>query len=120
MRMMIGKLVVMRELLVASIVVLLLVANVQASEYKSLTQKADEAKKESKLVEQEQLKKAKEAASETETREKKIYKKMLDNDWESEQKAKAQQQFNERESREDKYLREAKEAAAKERKIPKP
>ncbi|WP_143562409.1 hypothetical protein [Shewanella sp. UCD-KL12] len=118
--MIIGKLAGSHGLTLASLVCLFLAANLQASEYKSLTQKADEAREESKQVEQAQLKKAKEAANETEGREKKIYKKMLDNDWESEQKAKAQQQFNERESREDKYLREAKEAAAKERKIPKP
>lgn len=90
-----------------------------ASDTQTLTQKADAAKEESKLLEQEQLQKARDAASDTELREKKIYKKMQPNDWEEKQRDKAQAQFKERESREEKYLREAKEAALKERKIPK-
>lgn len=91
-----------------------------ASDKQSLSEKADVAREESRLIEQEQLQKASEAAAKTQAREKKIYKKMLPNDWEAEQKDKAQKQFNERESRENKYLREAKEAATQERKIPKP
>ncbi|AQS35534.1 hypothetical protein Sps_00314 [Shewanella psychrophila] len=87
---------------------------------KSLTQKADAAREESRELEQEQLQKARDAAGETQAREKKIYKKTQPNDWEAEQRVKAQEQFNERESREDKYLREAREAVLKERKIPKP
>lgn len=41
-------------------------------------------------------------------------------EWEDAQRDKAAAQFDERETREQKYLREAQEAAKKERKIPKP
>ena len=91
-----------------------------ASDTQSLSQKADVAREQSRELEQEQLQKARDAADETQAREKKIYKKMQPNDWETEQKGKAQKQFVERESREEKYLREAREAASQERKIPKP
>ncbi|MFT5234783.1 MAG: hypothetical protein ACI90A_000145 [Shewanella sp.] len=85
----------------------------------SLSEKADAADKLSETLVQEQLQKARDAAGETLARERKILKKQQNGDWESEQREKAQTQFKERESREDKYLRQAKEAAAKERKIPK-
>ena len=81
-------------------------ADLQASDKSDpamLADKAEEAKARSLTIEQEQLKKARDAASQS-----------------AEQREKAQLQFNERESREDKYLREAKEAAKLERKIPKP
>ena len=91
-----------------------------ASDTQSLSQKADAAREQSQKLELEQLQKARDAAGETQAREKKIYKKMQPNDWEAEQRVKAKKQFIERESREEKYLREAREAASKERKIPKP
>ena len=94
--------------------------SVQAADKRSLTEKADEARNLSRTIEQEQLQKARDAANETQSREKQILKRQQSADWESEQVEKAQQQFNERESREEKYLREAREAAAKERKIPTP
>ncbi|MEC4728642.1 hypothetical protein HWQ46_24270 [Shewanella sp. D64] len=94
--------------------------SLQAKDGLSLSEKAEAADKLSKTLEQEQLQKARDAAGETLARERKILKKQQNGDWESEQREKAQKQFNERESREDKYLRQAKEAAAKERKIPKP
>lgn len=86
----------------------------------TLEQKADKARIDSERLEQAQLEKARQAAKETAQREEIIKQKNQTNEWEAQQKLKAQQQFGERESREQKYLREAKEAAAKERKIPKP
>lgn len=85
-----------------------------------LAGKAEEAKARSLTIEQEQLQKAKDAANKAAEHEKEMLAKEKQRDWQSEQREKAQQQFNERESREDKYLREAKEAAKLERKIPKP
>jgi len=86
----------------------------------TLEQRADKARIDSQRLEQAQLEKARQAAKETAEREDKIKQQSQTNDWEAQQKIKAQKQFDERESREQKYLREAKEAAAKERKIPKP
>ncbi len=83
----------------------------------SLSEQADDIKQK---VEQEQLQKARDAAMQTQEREKKVLKRQESTDWQSQQKQKAQQQFNQRESREQKYLREAREAANKEQKIPKP
>lgn len=86
----------------------------------TLEQRADKARIDSQRLEQAQLEKARQATKETAEREDKIKQQSQTNDWEAQQKLKAQKQFDERESREQKYLREAKEAAAKERKIPKP
>ena len=98
------------------------VANAAESPKPKLTleQRADKARIDSQRLEQAQLEKARQAAKETAEREDKIKQQSQTNDWEVQQKLKAQKQFDERESREQKYLREAKEAAAKERKIPKP
>ncbi|MGE6315636.1 hypothetical protein ACQKC1_07565 [Shewanella baltica] len=98
------------------------VANAAESPKPKLTleQRADKARIDSQRLEQAQLEKARQAAKETAEREDKIKQQSQTNDWEAQQKIKAQKQFDERESREQKYLREAKEAAAKERKIPKP
>lgn len=86
----------------------------------TLEQRADKARIDSQRLELAQLEKARQAAKETAEREDKIKQQSQTHDWEAQQKLKAQKQFDERESREQKYLREAKEAAAKERKIPKP
>ncbi|AEH12100.1 hypothetical protein [Shewanella baltica] len=98
------------------------VANAAESPKPKLTleQRADKARIDSQRLEQAQLEKARQATKETAEREDKIKQQSQTNDWEAQQKLKAQKQFDERESREQKYLREAKEAAAKERKIPKP
>lgn len=98
------------------------VANAAESPKPKLTleQRADKARIDSQRLEQAQLEKARQATKETAEREDKIKQQSQTNDWEVQQKLKAQKQFDERESREQKYLREAKEAAAKERKIPKP
>ncbi|NRD75701.1 hypothetical protein HQQ94_21260 [Shewanella sp. VB17] len=77
------------------------------------------AGKQFEITELEQLQKARDAAGETQERENKILKNQGAGDWELEQKEKTQKQFNERGSREDKYLREAKEAATQKHKIPK-
>nr|WP_119968144.1 hypothetical protein [Shewanella japonica] len=93
--------------------------HVSASEKPRLTlsQKADQGRIDSKKTEQEQLEKARKAASDTQNREQEVLARQESGEWEKEQIKKSQAQFNERESRADKYLREAKEAAAKERKI---
>ncbi|MCS6095881.1 hypothetical protein [Shewanella baltica] len=98
------------------------VANAAESPKPKLTleQRADKARIDSQRLEQAQLEKARQAANETAEREDKIKQQSQTHDWETQQKLKAQKQFDARESREQKYLREAKEAAAKERKIPKP
>ncbi|QQX82417.1 hypothetical protein JK628_01725 [Shewanella sp. KX20019] len=94
--------------------------HIMASDEASLAEKGESAKTRSLTIEQEQLKKAREASSLHTEQEEKRLSKAEPRDWESEQREKAQQQFKARESREDKYLREAKEAAKKQRKIPKP
>lgn len=86
----------------------------------TLEQRADKARIDSERIEQAQLEKARRAAQETSAREEKIRQQTNPKDWEAQQQLMAQKQFDERESREQKYLQEAKEAAAKERKIPKP
>ncbi|ACJ31406.1 Conserved hypothetical protein [Shewanella piezotolerans WP3] len=90
------------------------------SDLAMLVDKAEEAKARSLTIEQEQLKKARDAANKTAEHEKEMLAKEKQRDWQTEQRKKAQLQFDERESREDKYLREAKEAAKLERKIPEP
>lgn len=95
-------------------------SHIMAADEPSLAEKAESAKKRSLTIEQEQLKKAREASSLHAEQEKKLLSKAEASDWESEQHEKAEEQFKARESREEKYLREAKEAANKERKMPKP
>ncbi|WP_299797943.1 hypothetical protein [uncultured Shewanella sp.] len=107
-------------ILISGMLFTLVSVSVQASDKRSLTDRADDARKQSKTIEQEQLQKARDAANETQSREREVLKRQESADWESEQVEKARQDFNERESREQRYLREAKEAASKERKLPKP
>jgi hypothetical protein len=83
----------------------------------TLSQQADQGRIDSKKTEQSQLEKARKAASDTQSREQEVLERQESGEWEKEQIEKSQAQFKERESRADKYLREAKEAAAKERKI---
>lgn len=94
--------------------------NVLAGDDKSLSEKADDAKVLSQQLEQTELDKARQAAKDNSTREQQVLEGLQPREWESDQKEKAQKQFSERETREEKYLREAKEAAAQERKLPKP
>ena len=86
----------------------------------TLEQKADKARVDSQQLEQTQLEKARQASKDAAERADIIKQKSQANDWATQQQRKAQQQFNERETHEQKYLREAKEAAAQEHKIPKP
>jgi hypothetical protein len=109
-----------KPLAVAICFTLLASFHATANDNQSLTQKADDAKVLSLQLEQTQLDKARQAAKDSSDREQDVLKRQQSRDWEKEQREKAQQEFNTRESREQKYLREAKEAAAKERKIPKP
>jgi predicted cobalt transporter CbtA len=85
-----------------------------------LVMKADKAREQAQKTEAEQLEKARAAAADTASREADVLKRQQQDGWEDAQRDKAAAQFNDRESREQKYLREAKEAAKKERKIPKP
>lgn len=96
------------------------VCPVQAADKPRLTleQKADKARIDSQRLEQAQLEKARQAAKASAAREKRIMQRASTSEWEAKQKQKAQDQFDERETREQRYLREAKEAAAKERQIP--
>ncbi|WP_232775019.1 MULTISPECIES: hypothetical protein [unclassified Shewanella] len=103
-----------------SIVLCCLSSNIMAADKPSLAEKGELAKERSLTIEQEQLKKAREASSLHAEQEEKLLSKAEPSDWESEQYEKAQQHFEGRESREEKYLREAKEAASKEHKMAKP
>ncbi|MCL1056593.1 hypothetical protein L2729_01140 [Shewanella gelidimarina] len=95
-------------------------SSIMAADEPSLAERGETAKERSLTIEQEQLKKAREASSLHAEQEEKLLSKAEPSDWESQQYEKAQQHFEARESREEKYLREAKEAASKERKMPKP
>ncbi|MCE9680114.1 hypothetical protein LZP69_13165 [Shewanella sp. AS1] len=90
-----------------------------AKEHKVLRQKADAAEVIAHKTEQEQLEKARQAAKVTQAREQALLKSQ-GSGWEEAQRQKAQQDFNQRQSREEKYLQEAKKAANQERKLPKP
>lgn len=83
----------------------------------TLSQQAEQGRIDSKKTEQSQLKKARKAASDTADREQEILERQESGEWQQEQQEKSEAQFKARESRADKYLREAQEAAAKERKI---
>lgn len=85
-----------------------------------LTQLSEKASEDARRLEPEQLEKARAAAKETAEREQKVLKRQQSGDWQEEQRLKASKQFDERAQREQKYLQEAKEAAAKERKIEEP
>lgn len=91
-----------------------------AKENLSLSDKTATAEALSRQTEQDQLAKARQAASETEQRQQEVLQRQEAGEWQAEQRAKAQAEFNQRETREQKYLREAAEAAAKTRKIPQP
>lgn len=83
-------------------------------------QVGDKAAKQVQQTENLQLLKAKAAAQQTEAREQAILQNQPSSPWQAQQRAKAQQQFDERKQREAKYLQQAKDAAAKEQKMEKP
>ena len=70
----------------------------------TLEQKADKARVDSQQLEQTQLEKARQASTETAERADIIKQKSQANDWTTQQQRKAQQQFNERETHEQKYF----------------
>ncbi|WP_139326824.1 hypothetical protein [Shewanella sp. UCD-KL21] len=109
----------MTKVLLLSGVLGMMSVTAQASDKPRLTlsQQAEQGRIDSKKTEQTQLEKARKAASDTSSREQEIIERQEPGEWQQQQQQKAQEQFKERESRADKYLREAKEAAAKERKI---
>ncbi len=109
----------MTKVLLLSSVLGMMSVTAQASDKPRLTlsQQAEQGRIDSKKTEQSQLEKARKAANDTTSREQEIIERQEPGEWQQQQQQKAQEQFNERESRADKYLREAKEAAAKERKI---
>ena len=90
------------------------------AEKAKLTMRADKSLEIAQATEAEQLEKARLAAEETQAREQAIIDKTQGSDWEAQQQQKAQSQFSDRDTREQKYLQQAQEAAAQERKIPKP
>lgn len=67
-----------------------------------------------------QLEKAKAAATATKAREQALLSQQASSPWQAAERDKAQQQFDERKQREAKYLQQAKDAAAKSRKMDKP
>lgn len=83
----------------------------------TLAQQAEQGRIDSKKLEESQLEKARAAANSTYEREQEILKRQRHGDWQAEQRKKAQAQFDERAAREQKYLQQAQDAAAKERKI---
>ncbi|MDO6618429.1 MULTISPECIES: hypothetical protein [unclassified Shewanella] len=109
----------MSKLLLLSSLLGVIAVAAQASDKPRLTlsQQAEQGRIDSKKTEQSQLEKARQAASDTSSREQEIIERQEPGEWQQQQLEKSQAQFQQRESRADKYLREAKEAAAKERKI---
>lgn len=86
-----------------------------------LEAKADAARQLSRETEAAQLQKASEASVQGDVRMKQTLKKTLKaqqhSDWQSQQQLKAEQGFKQRESREQRYLEEAKKAAGQEKKL---
>ncbi|MCF1437367.1 MAG: hypothetical protein LPD71_00995, partial [Shewanella sp.] len=68
--------------------------------------------------EQQQLQKAKQAAAQTRERQQKVLSRQQSGDWEMQQQQKAQAAADAGDARQQNYLEQAREAAAKERKIP--
>ncbi|WOT05456.1 hypothetical protein [Shewanella youngdeokensis] len=92
--------------------------NTAAADEGRLANQRHKDTKRSLTLEQAQLQKARDAMASTNERNKEILANSTAGDWEGEQREKAKLHFKARESRQEKYLREAKEAAAKDRKIP--
>ena len=105
---------------IALVVLVGLSLNLTAKEHKRLSPTTEQASEIARQTEAEQLDKARAAAKGTQTREEEVLKRQQSGEWQESQREKAKRQFNERESREAKYLKEAIDAAAQDRKIPKP
>lgn len=105
------------KLILCSMVTVLLLCGVAIKSVAAKSAKPSLVMVDTQQEEVRQLEKARAAAAKTEGREREILEKQSQNDWETQQMKKSQEQFSQRETREERYLREAKEAAAKTRKI---
>jgi hypothetical protein len=92
-------------------------AQVLVDEQSRLEAKADASRDLSNKTEQEQLEKARQASQENEQRAQDLLSKQDKRDWQAEQQGKAEQGFEQRQSREQRYLEEAKKAAGQEKRL---
>jgi hypothetical protein len=92
-------------------------AQVLVDEQARLEAKADASRDFSNKTEQQQLEKARKASQQSEQRVQDILSKQDKRDWQAEQQHKAEQGFEQRKSREQRYLEEAKKAAGQEKKL---
>lgn len=83
----------------------------------SLEKQAEQGRIDSKKLEQSQLDKARAASQTTVDREQDVLSRQESGEWQDKQREKAKVQFDDRAEREHKYLKQAQEAAAKEKKI---
>ncbi|UJF22430.1 hypothetical protein [Shewanella sp. OMA3-2] len=83
----------------------------------SLEKQAEQGRIDSKKLEQSQLDKARAASQATVDREQDVLTRQESSEWQNEQREKAKTQFDDRAERENKYLKQAQEAAAKEKQI---
>ncbi|WP_434930971.1 hypothetical protein ACRWQM_01035 [Shewanella sp. HL-SH5] len=83
----------------------------------SLEKQAQQGRIDSKKLAQSQLDKARVAAQATAEREQDVLSRQESGEWQNEQREKAKTQFDDRAERENKYLKQAQEAAAKEKQI---
>lgn len=92
-------------------------AQVLMDEQARLEAKADASRDFSNKTEQQQLEKARKASQQSEQRVQDILSKQDKREWQAEQQRKAEQGFEQRKSREQRYLEEAKKAAGQEKKL---
>jgi hypothetical protein len=92
-------------------------AQVLMDEQARLEAKADASRDLSNKTELEQLEKARQASQENEQRVQDILSKQDKRDWQAEQQGKAEQGFEQRQSREQRYLEEAQKAAGQEKRL---
>jgi hypothetical protein len=92
-------------------------AQVLVDEQARLEAKADASRDLSNKTEQAQLEKARHASQQNEQRVQDILSKQDKRDWQAEQQGKAEQGFEQRQSREQRYLEEAKKAAGQEKRL---
>jgi hypothetical protein len=92
-------------------------AQVLVDEQSRLEAKADASRDFSNKTEQQQLEKARKASQQSEQRVKDILSKQDKREWQAEQQHKAEQGFEQRKSREQRYLEEAKKAAGQKKQL---
>jgi hypothetical protein len=83
----------------------------------SLEKQAEQGRIDSEKLAQSQLDKARAAAQTNADREQDVLSRQESGEWQNEQREKAKMQFDDRAERENKYLKQAQEAAAKEKQI---